>query len=282
MSETSGPLPPEPIAGELPVASPKKSFAKKLAEMKMEQIAQRADNHPAAARMIIRLANEEPLGVGGEKIVYTDPNNQDQVISFMHLDTTRELPDYWEPTDLDEENLAQNQIIPPHRIKARFYLSKLLASIAPSTIPDVRFAGSQPPMLKSEKVQVAEEPQEEFEGDYYSREYHEYEARQRRKFSEATKPIDDQLHALGLTYDGAEGNYVKRKDDSYVYVDTIDLESAEAIQKINISKITEAIDRLEPNQRPKALRSFEKLMENVPDLRKRYEAEMATIEPNSK
>lgn len=237
---------------------------RELAEIKMGQISQRTDNHPAAARMIGRLINTQPLGFGGEKVVYIHPHNPNQVMVFLHNDIEREHDDYWDPESLAPEDLAQNQAIPIEGLKARYYLSKLLGLLAPGTVPRIYFAGSQPPMLISEKIHAA--PEEEEDPSVRNLDMLElglYSQENLRKFKEATNSVNQVLRELGIGTgdEGAEGNYVRKEDGSYVFVDTI-----ENFRGLNLDKVHEVISKLSAKDQQKANRLLGKLIENAPEI----------------
>lgn len=66
---------------------------------------------------------DEPIGEGSEKRVFADPNNPDRVIARY-----------------DKNRLPES----PEKIKARYYLTKLLHYLYPNNIPDIHAVHSEP------------------------------------------------------------------------------------------------------------------------------------------
>lgn len=81
--------------------------------------------------MRIKRENLKPLGDGGEKRVYENPNNPEQALGLFHRSKAESVEE----------------------VKGRFYLTKILHMLLPKNIPDMHLAASHPNAIIVDKVE---------------------------------------------------------------------------------------------------------------------------------
>lgn len=132
--------------------------------------------------MKINRENLKPLGGGGEKEVYENPNNPEQTLGIFH----------------------RRKAESPERAKGRFYLTKILHLLFPKNVPNMHLATSDPYAIVTDKVENENNPIP-------------YEQRN----ASQVKDVSGKLKAAGLTeLDEFRANFKLDKEGNVNYVDS--------------------------------------------------------------
>ena len=152
----------------------------------------------------------EPIGEGGEKKVFVDPENKDRAIAELKGDESR-------------ETLGQ--------LKGRYYLTKIVHHLLPENIPDIFQAGESKEGVqatdlerishselsaKLEKSKSSKQPKKELEDKFLE------------EHGEKIKILETKLHDLGL------GFIVDPELSNYVVSDTGQLHYVESLKPWNV------------------------------------------------
>jgi len=196
----------------------------------------------------------EPIGVGGEKKVYQDPEHPDRIVGVFKE---------------DHEEETSNQI------KARFYFTKILHLLFPKNIPDMHWAGNEPNAFSSAKVEHDEnhhvlrryslmrENGEDFE--LYKRNIEEFK-KKLDKLDEVTDKISndpnvinfkEKLEELGIkSFDQAAVNFSKDSEGNVLYLDTFYVWKRNIYGKLRLfcdfDKLENAFENLSEDDRSQA------------------------------
>ncbi len=165
----------------------------------------------------------EKLGGGNEKEVFEDLGNPEQAIGVFHA--------YRQESH--------------NRVKARFYLTKILRFIFPEQIADIHLAASDPHVIVVDKIE--------------GRELDEL------KFREDDKDIEvffKSAKELGVWLDYSDFNFKRDKNGNTVYVDSFDpwrVEFGKINPNYDAQKLEGALQRLRGHERELGLSCLKRL-----------------------
>ncbi len=198
----------------------------------------------------------EKIGEGDEKVVYIDPKNPKNVLAFHHEGF------YPPPT--------RNQM------KGMFYLTEIARIFFPNNIPEIRFAATDPSVMSRKKVQFGKEHQALQRGLYLDRgAVTGREMGVAREVLSANKEIKEFRSALagcGLPDGDGIHNFGHDQTGNAQYAEPFQaftLFGDELILQFDPDKLEKAIDRLDGEDKKRALAHYNRLTHIIEDERKR-------------
>lgn len=205
------------------------------------------------------------IGEGQDKRVYIDPKHEERVVARYKDD---ELP----------KGYGERKIDSPERIKAQYYLTKILHLLFPKNIPEMHAAYSKPHMTKTdriehdadlmefailnEKIKKLDENKEPWPQELIDDQI-KLSQRSRAKIIESG--IEDKIaEEVGIHLDPNEENFTVDKDGNIWYLETLTpwrVEDNATILEFDESKLMSAINGLSENDQDKAHAYLKRLME---------------------
>ena len=200
------------------------------------------------------------IGFGVEKSVHRDPENPDKVIGVYH------------------KGIESGRVV-----RARFYLTKILHLLFPKNIPDIQASYSNPNIVKRSRVTpdelhktIEKVRKMEFRDKTVPKDLIREDVNARRKIAwdQKVEIFTKHLRELGIDDDYSVNNFTYDEDGNPVWLDTVDpwysptkprlQERTDSLElNFNISKLREAIGRLEDNKKEEALTCLDRLTKLV-------------------
>lgn len=129
--------------------------------------------------------DQEPLGMGADKVVYPLPGQDDLAIAF------------YKKRNQQGENVSTDEL------KKRYYTIKLMHVLLPENIPDAHLLGSDPPMMHVDKVDA--------------------QPVRFQDFFELYTQLRDKAAKLAIFLDPKQNNFLLGTDGKLKYVDDFGL-----------------------------------------------------------
>ena len=150
-------------------------------------------------------ADQKPLGEGGERKIYVNPEDESKIISELREEAEKDTP---------------------RQLKGRYYLTKIAHLLLPKNIPDIYQAGES----IDEKQTVDRKRISHTRGHSRLQEIRrsgedEESAREQivQEIGEGATELDEELERIGISYniiDSNVGNYIKDKNGNVYYLET--------------------------------------------------------------
>lgn len=156
------------------------------------------------------MKHHEIVGLGGERIVYPDPQRPEQRVRKEKRDGQKE---------------------PPNSLRAKFYLTKILHLLLPRNIPDIHRTDIRTDMQIVERKRLGEdhallneEVRRYEEGEDVSDELRERASQTKQKIlgDARVETLTGAFERLGVLVDAAAVNFGEDAEGNMVYVDTFE------------------------------------------------------------
>lgn len=193
---------------------------------------------------------EEPMGEGAEKKVYQNRHHPERVLGvYKHPES-------------------------PNRVKARYYLTKILHILLPDNIPDIHLSSSEPNAVVREKVNL-DELYDQLQKIYVKGEWSdedekrlqelEKQARERQYYDE--HDLIEILHNLGIVIDEGSDNLAYDTNEKLKYFEdfpAVEKKKDNLERRFDETALRGAIDQITDEQlKEKAQKYLDRLMELV-------------------
>ncbi len=109
-------------------------------------------NGAASRALSTYVSAQEPLGVGAEKKVYPHPSKQNAVVGIYRDNEFVDNSDINPGTRSLEEYVSYFSHENPERLKAKFYLTKIINTLYPKLFPDIHGATYSPHTVTVEQI----------------------------------------------------------------------------------------------------------------------------------
>ncbi|MDP3770427.1 MAG: hypothetical protein Q8R40_05845 [bacterium] len=187
----------------------------------------------------------EYIARGTEKKVYEDADDPEKVIGLYHMPAMSK-----------------------ERVKAQFYLTKILHMLFPKNIPDIYLSASDPHVVRKEKISTDVTHkiiQKWYEPGADRRNISEDE---HRKLDDVTGAIYSDpkymefitdLDKLGVHIDSYVTNFTRDSEGNMIYLDDIDPSTAFGLRGFDRERFMKAIDKIPGEDKKKALHYLDRL-----------------------
>ena len=202
--------------------------------------------------------NKEPIGEGGEKKVYDDPNNPNRVVGVYR------------------ENRRDKTL---NQVKGRYYMQKILHLLFPKNIPDIHESTQSHVIIEKkerdsdhlafQELRMARSLARE-KGDFSSSSQEMLAAHEamENKRSSGVDNLIRKLMRIGILFDSNIVNFATDSQGVITYLDTFDPwnisrhgEKYTLYPQYEKEELLQAINKLEDPEKSQALKFFSRLNE---------------------